>query len=427
MVIAGLIIVVALIVLGAPVWMSIFAGASLMVVSWGMDVEMIASLMVSKLSNILLIAVPLFIFSGNLLAMGGAATPLVKVLNRFLGHIPGGPAYVVIVACMVFAAMSSSGIACVAAFAPIMLPMMAAMGYSKKFSIGLLLSSASLGPFIPPSIPLILFGYMTETSIRDLYTASFMPGLLLGALLAVTVFIHSRRGHYVPPPSASWGERWQALKEAWPVLLMPLVILVPIYQGWDTPSEASAVAVFYSLFLGFVVYRQLTLQKLWQAASQTVHTTAAIFLIVMSAFMLNTAFTYRRIPFIIVDAISGAGFTWASFAIVAILIFLGMGMFLDQSAILMIVGPLLMPVVEDLGMANYDLVYGVLVSFSIEMAGLTPPYGIVLFASVGIIKEDFSLITKGVFLFYPALIVGALMIAYIPAIALSLPRLMGLI
>ncbi len=199
---------------------------------------------------------------------------------------------------------------------------------------------------------------------------------------------------------------------------MPAIVLGPIYLGWDTASEAAAVAAVYSLFLGFVIYKELTLRKVWEAIGFTTRIMAILFVIVAAAFLLNEAFTYLRVPFTIVDALSGAGFGWASFLIVVILLYMVMGMFLDPAAILMVMGPLLLPVVLNLGIS--PLTYGVLVAFSVELGVLTPPYGLVLFAAVGILKEDFGFITRSVLLFYPALILGQVLIAYVPQLTLFL-------
>lgn len=418
---AGLILIVVLVLLGAPVWAAVLAGASIALWAWGMAPEVMASVMFTKLANMGLVAVPLFIFAGQLLAVGGIAKPLIDLLSRFMGHIPGGPAYAIIGACVVFAAMSSSGLAAMAGFAPVALPLMQKTGYSKRFSIGLLICASALGPLIPPSVYLIIFGFLTEQSVKDLWSAAFFPGFMLAAFLAVTVFIHTRRGHYVAPPRATWRERREALWRAGPILLMPVIVLVPIYAGWDTATEAAAVAVVYTLFLGFVVYRELTPRKVWESAVVSAHLVSMIFLIVAGAFMLSLAFTYMRIPFKLTDFIAGAGFGSLSFPIFIIVLFLSMGMFLDPNAILMILGPLLMPVVLSLGIN--PLAYSVLVAVSVEIGVITPPYGLVLFAGMGILKEDFGTITRSVLLFYPALILGQFLIIYVPQISTFLPGL----
>jgi len=188
-------------------------------------------MMFNKINLWPLLAVPLFLLAGYFVAYGGTAKAMLEILNSFMRHIPGGPAYVIIIGCVVFAAMSSLSMAAVAGFSPIMLPMMAEMGYDKRFSIGLLVVSSTLGPIIPPSIMLIMYGVIAEQSIRDLYFAAFIPGFMIALLLFITVFIWSRRGSYKSQPAASWGERWMHIKKGWLVLFMPPAILIPIYAG----------------------------------------------------------------------------------------------------------------------------------------------------------------------------------------------------
>jgi len=421
----GIGILLALLLLGIPIYLSIFAGVIFLFI-YVMDIDPMIISMVSfdKVSQFVLLAIPFFLLAGQLIAMGGAGKPLVNFLTALMGHIPGGPAYVIIIACTIFAAMSSSSMAAIAAFGPVVLPMMIQMGYDKKFSIGLLVVASTLGPLIPPSIPLILYGVIAEESVRTLYTAAFIPGLLLAFLLSVTVFFWARRGHYIKPPRASWAERWQAFKKAWPVLLMPVVVLVPIYAGWVTPTEASAVCAVYAILLGTVAYRQLNLRKIWQALRQTVVACGMIYFILMAAFLLNLALTYIRVPFELSEALIDAGFSAGIFMLMIIIAYLIMGMILDQSAILLVSVPILLAAVIDQGIS--PIVYGIFAVIAIEIAAITPPYGITLFATCGILRERFELVAKSCILFYPADIVGFLLIAYVPQITLFLPRMLDL-
>ena len=244
----GIGLLVFLVIVGAPVWLALgVGGATALVVGFDIDPQVIAAMTFNRVNSITLLAIPLFLLCGEALGRGGAARPIVRFLNSIMGHVPGGPAYVIIVACMIFASMASGGLPFIAGFAPVMMPMLLEMGYDKRFAIGLMVASAGLGVLIPPSIPLIVYGFVTETSVKDLYTAAFIPGVVLASLLALTVFIHTKRGHYKAPPPASWAERWAAFKEAWPALLMPPFILVPIYNGVCTATEAASIAVVYSV------------------------------------------------------------------------------------------------------------------------------------------------------------------------------------
>ncbi|MBM3131497.1 MAG: TRAP transporter large permease [Chloroflexi bacterium] len=418
----GLVVLALLVAIGVPMWLSILAGSAIsLVLGYGMEPHMMFSIMYDKVNVTSLLAVPLFFLAGEALYHGGASRPLVQFFNKYMGHIPGGPAYAVILACTVMAAMSSTAMAAVAGFGPIMVPMMEQMGYSRRFAIGLLVSASSLGVLIPPSIPLIIFGFVTETSVKDLYSAAFIPGALMVVLLALTVFIHTRRGHYSSPPPASWRERWDALKTGLPVLMMPVAVLVPIYVGWVTATESAVVAAVYSILLGFIVYRELTVSKLWSACVRVAHLSSMLFAVLAVAFLLNLVLVYMKVPMDLGDALSSVGFNWMALLALMVLLYLVMGAFLDSSTILIVMSPILLPAVVEQGIS--PVLFGVLTVISVELAAITPPYGITLFAASGVLREKFSLVARACFMFYPALIVGQLLIAFFHKIALWLPGL----
>ncbi len=418
----GLIVIAVLVILGAPLWISILAGSTIALV-WGFDIEphMMFAIMYDKVNITALLAIPLFFLAGEALYRGGAAKPLVEFFTKFMGHIPGGPAYAVILACATMAAMSSTALAAVAGFGPIIVPILEQMGYSRRFAIGLLVCSSTLGVLIPPSIPLIVFGFITQTSIKDLYTAAFLPGIVLMVLLAITVFIHTKRGHYTSPPPTNWHERWHALKTAFPALMMPVAVLVPIYLGWVTATEAAVVAAVYSIFLGFVVYREMNLKIFWEVCSRIVHITSMLFAVLMVAFLLNLVLVYMKVPFEIGDAMANAGFNWLALILVIVVIYFVMGAFLDPSSIIIILSPILLPTVVENGIS--PVLFGVVSVISVEIACVTPPYGVTLFAASGVLHEKFSTVARSSFLFYPALIIGQLLTAIFHKIALWLPGL----
>ncbi|MFC1994366.1 TRAP transporter large permease [Chloroflexota bacterium] len=420
----GIAALVLLLVAGAPIFIAVFVAVAIIVVfALGIDPIVVWSVMFDKVNSLVLIAVPMFILSGQLLHVGGAARPLVNLLNTFMGHIPGGPAYAVVVACVLFAAMSSSTMAAVAGVAPVMTPILMQCGYSKRFSIGLILASSSMAGIIPPSIGLILYGFITETSVLALWTAAIIPGLVQATLIMLTVWIHSRRGHFTSLPKASWGDRWRALKEGWPVLIMPVIVLGPLYGGIATPSEVGSIAAVYSLFLGVVVYKGLKLRELWQASYKTVSILAAVFAIIIGALLLSTALVYVRIPYRLTESLANMGLNWAGFMAVMLVAYLVMGAFLDSSSILLISVPILLPTIVSLNIN--PVMYGIFTENCVEIAIITPPYGLLLFASAGILRENFSFVARSVLLFYPALIIHPILIAYIPQMSLWLPNLLG--
>ncbi|MFC1963035.1 TRAP transporter large permease [Chloroflexota bacterium] len=418
----GLLIVLAL--LGVPIYLTILIGATVIIVfALGIDPMVMTTLMFGKISSFVLVAVPMFLLSGQLIARGGLARPLANILTAFFGNLPGGPAYAIVLACIIFAAISSSNMAAVASFAPFAIPLLVSLGYSKSFAIGLVIASGSLGDIIPPSISLILYGYITETSVLTLWTAAIIPGLVQAALIMITVWIHGKRGHYQKLPPVSWSERWKALKVGWPVLLMPVAILGPLYGGIATPSEVACLAVIYSLILGVFVYKGLKLRDLWNSCSWTVGILAALFALIIGAFLLNTALVYVRVPFALADGLANLGVNWVGFMAIMFFAYLIMGAFLDASSILLISVPILLPSILAQGVD--PILYGIFTVNCTEIAFITPPYGMLLFATATIIKEDFMFVAKSVLLFYPALIIHPILIAFIPQMTLWLPNILG--
>ncbi len=415
-------ILVVLAALGVPLFLATLAAVTFAVFGiMDVDATFIMQNMFLSSKSFILVAVPLFVFSGQILAASGAVPPLIRLFNAFLGRIPGGPAYALILGGMLFGAMSSSALAAVAGFGPIMIPLLVQLGYSRTFAVGLLLSSSTLAQLIPPSVTLIFYGYVAQESVVDLWTAGIVPGVMVAIFLGITVFFHTRRGHYQTMAAAGWGEKWQALKESWPVMLMVPVVLGPLYAGIATPTEVSAIAVAYSLFLGFVWYRKLTKRAFWDACRMTARLTGIIFIIVLVFLLLNVVLTYERLPFVLGEMISNLGGGWMVFMLVTAAAFLVMGAILDPSAMIFVAVPILLPTLAILGIDKVS--FGVFTTFATNLAILTPPYGLLLFAAMPLLNLPFTLVARACLMFYPALIVGMLLVAYFPQISTWLPNL----
>ena len=311
----------------------------------------------------------------------------------------------------------------VAGFAPMVIPLMTGMGYSLSFTIGLLVCASSLAGLIPPAIFPIYYGYISGTSVLALWTAGIVPGIMIAFFLGIIVFIQTRRGHYTKLPKASWRERGQAVKGAWPLLLMPAAVLGPLYGGYATPTEVAAIAVVYSLLLGTVFYRQLTPRLLWESCTMTASITARIFIIIMAALLLNVAFVYVRLPYDMADWLAGMGLNWVALMAIVGLAFLVMGAFLDPVAIVLIAVPLLLPTLTGAGVNQIS--FGVFTTIAVELAIITPPYGMALFAATGILNQPLSFIARSCLMFYPALVLGMVLVAYVPQLTTWLPGLLG--
>lgn len=430
MTIAGLMAIVVLALAGVPIFLSVLIGVIvIMIIGIGVDPVVPMEVAFNRLSNIMLLAIPLFILMGNIIAFGGSAKSLMKLMNAFLGHLPGGPAYAVIIANVMVAAMCSSSLAGIAAFGPVMIPLLVSLGYGEKFSYGLVISSAALAPLIPPSLVPIFYSYIVSgvaespVPVLSIWTGSIFPGLVFAGLLALMVFIYSRRGHFKKLPAASWAERRQALKEGWAIMVMPLVVLGPLYIGWTDPTESAAVGLTYVVLISIFIYRGLNLRTFWQSCGLTVKILGAIFVIVMGAVLLNIAASYAQIPQDLSQWLTDLGLNWWLFIFMVLIAFLLMGMFLDPSSIVLISVPLLVKSVESVGISL--ITFGVFTTLAVELAGVTPPYGMTLFASQSIMNKPYAFIVSAVLLFIPIMIIGLLLIAYVPGLTTWLPAVTG--
>lgn len=428
--IAGLMSLFVLVLAGIPIYIAIFVGAVIiLVLGLHMDPIIPMGVMFGRLNNTSLLAVPLFIVLGQFLAAGGAGKSLIRFMNGFLGHLPGGPAYALIIANMALAAMCASPIAGIAAFGPVMIPMMLGLGYSEKFTYGLLICSAILEPLIPPSILPIIFAYISgglvpePVSVTTLWTASFLPGIMIACLLGVTVYIYARRGHLKKLPRADWPERLVALREAWAILLMPIVVLAPLYIGWATPTEAASIGLVYTILIGVFVYKGLNLKTAWGSMRMTMYALGMVFCLMTGALLLTVALTATRIPYEFSDWLAGLGLSWWVFMIFVTVLFILLGMFLDPAAIILISVPLLLPSVVNLGISI--IVFGVFTCIAVNLANITPPYGMMIFAAQGILKKPYEFIVQSVLMFIPAVVLGMIIIAFVPVISTWLPDITG--
>lgn len=431
MTIAGLVLLVVLAMAGAPIYLAILLCALIILIGGeGIDPITPMTVMFNRLSQPMLLAVPLFVLLGQILAFGGSGKPLIRLLNAFMGHLPGGPAYALVFASIMVAAMCPTEIAAVAAFGPLIIPTLVGLGYSERFAVGLLIGSATLAPLIPPNIVAIIYSYIASPlvpgqyiSVTSLWTACIIPGVIITFLLCAAVFIYSRRGHYERLPRATWTERWEAIKEAWPVALTPLVILGPLYADWATPTEVGALGLAYVTLISIFIYRGFTLKSFWQTCTSTLGILGVIFLIIMAAVLLNIAVTYAKVPQDVADWITDMGLNWWSFMGMLIIVYTIMGMFLDPTAIVLVSVPILMSSVIDLEISV--ITFGVFSLIAVNLAGITPPYGLTIFACQSIMAKPYIFVVRACLMFYPAIFIGMCFVGFIPSLTTWLPDVTG--
>jgi C4-dicarboxylate transporter DctM subunit len=366
-----------------------------------------------------LIAVPLYIVVGTLMDRAQLSEKLFAFARAWLGQFSGGLGVATIAACAMFAAISGSSVATAATIGVVALPSLLARGYRPEFSGAMVAAGGTLGILIPPSIPMIVFGVITEQSIGSLFISGVVPGLILGAVFAVYVAFHAR----VPAEFARmpFGERLRATRAAAPAVALPILIFASIYSGFATPTEVAALAVAYVVIVG-VVMRVLNAAGMLEAFVAAARTTVMIFLLVGFGRVFTEFFTLTDLPQTATRFVTQSG--WGSFVIVSLVIavLLVLGMFLEALSMLLVTVPILFPIMKALGVD--PLAIGVFMVLAVETALITPPVGMNLFTICTIGRIDFVKISRESLGYVAILIVMMYAVIYVPQIATWLPETM---
>ena len=414
--------------LGVPVAFCIgIATALAMLVSMPADPALatVAQRLATGLDSFALQAIPFFLLAGHLMNRGGSATRLITFARSLLGHLPGGLAYVNILAAMLFAAISGSAVATASAVGGVMGPEMEREGYDRDFSAAINITSATTGLVIPPSNILIVYSLASGgASIAALFVAGYLPGMLVGlSLMAVGGFIAKRRGYPVSERS-TLGQTWRAFVAALPSLMLLVVVMGGIIVGAFTATEAAAVAVLYALVLAFL-YRGITVTDLPDILLDTAATTAVVLLLVGVSMGMSWMLAYTGAP----QALAGLllGLAESKFAILLVmnLAFLAVGVFVDITPAVLILTPIFLPVATALGM--HPVHFGIVIVLNLCIGLCTPPVGTVLFVGVGVAKTSIAGVLRPLLPLYAAMIVALILVTYVPGITLWLPRLLGLL
>ncbi|UVI30708.1 TRAP transporter large permease [Paenibacillus spongiae] len=409
--------------LGVPIAISMGL-ASAVAIWWdgGTPLIVLVQRSFTSIDSFPIMSIPFFVLAGILMEYGGISRRLVAFANALTGHFSGGLAIVTVVTSMFFAAISGSSAATTAALGSILIPAMISRGYHRNFTGAVQSVSGELGVIIPPSIPLILYGISTETSIGDLFMAGFIPGVLIGLSLITTILIIAKKRKYAKETRKSGAELWKAFKESFFALLMPVIILGGIYGGYFTPTEAAGVAVGYAFIVGVLVYREIKLKQLMNILTQSVITTSAIMFILASAGLFGWILTREGIPQDVAQFFIGISDSPIVFLLLVNLFLLAVGMFMETNASIIILAPLLAPVAVQLGIDPVH--FGIIMIVNLAIGMCTPPLGINLFISAQIAKINLGQITKGMLPFYVVLIITLMMITFIPQISMLIPNLL---
>lgn len=410
-------------IIGVPIAIALgFASVVALLYSGDVSLLLVAQRMFTAIDSFSLMAIPFFILAGKLMENGGISKRLVNFANTLTGHHTGGLAIVAIVTSMFFAAISGSSAATVAAVGSILIPSMINKGYHRNFAGAVSSVSGELGIIIPPSVPLILYGVTTNTSIGDLFMAGITPGIVIVISLIILVYVIAKKRGYEKEKKATLAETWKAFKDAILALLMPIIILGGIYGGIFTPTEAAVVAVLYAFIIGAFVYREIKLNNLFEIFVSSGITSAIVLFIIANAGIFGLVLSRENIPAMVANFFANITDNPIIFLLLINLLLILVGMFMETSASVIILAPLLTPVAISMGIDPVH--FGIIMIVNLALGMCTPPLGVNLFISCQIANVKLTSITRALIPFYFVLIGVLLLLSYVPIISMWLPNLL---
>lgn len=380
--------------------------------------------MFGGVDSIALIAIPLFMLSGELMFRGGMSKRLVDFADTLLGHFPSGLAMVSILACMFFAAITGSAIAATAAIGGIMIPLMKEKGYDYTFSAPLLACGGSIGPIIPPSIPLLVYGTLANVSVGALFIGGIIPGILMGIGLMIYCYFIGKKRHYVGrEKAASFHEILSTGKDTVLALFMPIIIIGGIMSGIFTPTESGAVAVFYSLVVSVFIYHEMDWKTFWEALVNSAKISGQVLVVVACASLFTWVITVNQVPQSVTAFLQQAVHNKYVLLLIINVILLIAGTFIDTTSAIVIFAPLFIPLVKAMGI---DLIhFGMIIAVNLTIGMCTPPLGVCLFVSGSIAKISLKDQMHDLVPMLGVLLVVLLLVTYVPELTLFLPRVFG--
>lgn len=413
-----------LILINVPVAFSLIATAIVMMaLQGGVSAQILTQSLIKGVDSFPLLAIPFFMIAGEIMNVGGLSKRIVKFAHAFVGHITGGVGYVGVVASMIFAGVSGSAVADTTAVGSVLLPVMKEQKYNVEKSTALICAAGCIGPIIPPSIPLILYGVTAGVSIVKLFLGGIIPGILIGIGLMIAWFFHARKNNYRSNRRASAKEVLISVKEAFWAVILPIIILGGIVTGIATPTEAAVVAVVYAFVVSMFVYKELTLKQLPKILYSSASGTAVVMLVVGGATTAAYLITTAHIPELLANfLLSITNNVFMIMLLINILLLL-VGCVMDMGPAILILAPILLPIIKGFGL---DPVYfGVIMTVNLCIGLITPPVGNVLYVGCGLSKISMVDLTKSLLPFLAVMIGALLLITYVPGLVMFIPNMVS--
>lgn len=418
------IVMAACLAIGCPIFVSLGVASTIALLLTNIPMRIVALDMLKVMDMFPLLAVVGFIFAGALMEKGGMARQIVDIASLFVGRIRGGLGITTILGCLFFAAMIGSGPGTVAAMGSIMIPTMVRRGYSPEYAAGVCATGGTLGILIPPSNPMIIYGIIAGTSISALFTAGFVPGFLLGLLMMGMAYLLARRSGFTGAAEGDGEARfWPLFRRNFFSLMAPVIILGSIYAGICTPVEASVVAVFYALFVGACITRELRIPQIWDAIRLTNVSAGTIIIVLGVSTLFGRILTMQRIPHQLAAAMMTL--TDNPFVILLLigLLLLFLGMFMETLATIVILAPIFLPLITRVGID--PVFFGIFWVITNEVALLSPPLGVNLFIAQNLSGISFERVARGALPYMLLIVSFILVLILFPDLVLWLPRLTG--
>ena len=416
---------VALAALGLPIGLSMIGASILYLLLAGLDPGTAAEQILNGLFNsYVLLAVPLFILAADLMNTGSLTDRLLRFCLVLVGRMRGGLGHVNVVSNVIFAGMSGSAIADAVGIGRIIIGMMTRDGkYPIAYAAAITASAAIIGPIIPPSIPMVVYALVSDTSIGYLFLGGVIPGLLLGAaFMATNAFISRRRNYPVEPP-VPWRTLPRVTVEAFPALLLPVILLVGIYGGVMTPTEGAAAAAAYALLAAALIYRALSRRQLYGVLLSSAKATTSVGMLIAGALVFNYVVTIENIPNSVAQFMAGFHLSKTGFLLLVNAVLLVLGCLLEGTTILLVIVPIFIPTMKALGIDGVQ--FGVVVVVNVMIGLLTPPFGLLLFLVANMTRQPLMAIVREAVPFIAIAIVVLAVITFVPETILWLPRVMG--